>query len=104
MDESSKIFCLGLSRTATTSLHVALLALGMSSIHYPGQRALAWLYGDYSPRTTQRFQAFSNVPTPVFFRRLHETHPTAKFIYTRRDPQKWLDSCERHFQGTSAAR
>lgn len=95
--DSFRIFGLGLSRTATTSLHLALLALGMSAIHYPGQRTLPWLYGVYSPRTTSQFEAFTDLPTPVYFRRLHETHPDAKFIYTRRDPGKWLDSCEQHF-------
>lgn len=91
-----KIFCIGLSRTGTTSLHVALLALGVSSIHYPGRRSLKWLMSDYSPDTTKNFTAFSDIPTSCFFKQLHETHPNAKFIYTRRSQEKWLESIERH--------
>lgn len=103
MQKPDKIFSLGLSRTATTSLHVALLALGFSAVHYPGQHALQWLQGKYGPSTTEGFDAFSDIPTPIFFRRFHQEYPNAKFIYTRRDPDKWLDSVEQHMSQTPPA-
>jgi type IV secretory pathway VirB3-like protein len=40
---SPKIFGIGLSRTGTTSLHVALVLLGQASIHYPINIAMPWL-------------------------------------------------------------
>ena len=92
----NKIFCTGLSRTGTSSLHIALLALGISSLHYPGQRCLSWLNGSYGPETTKRFAAYSDIPTPCFFKQLHKTHPNAYFIHTTRDVEKWADSVEKH--------
>lgn len=97
--ECQKIFAIGLSRTGTTSLHCALILLGFSAVHYPAAAGQRWLSGDFSDRTTSAFQAFSDAPTCVFFKQLHKSHPNAKFVYTRRDPIKWLNSCERHFIG-----
>ena len=101
MARERQIFCIGLSRTGTTSLHLALVALGYSAVHYPAQQAIKWLHGDFSSETTQEYQAYSDVPTPVFFRDLHATHPDALFIYTRRDPDAWVDSVQRHIGKTS---
>jgi hypothetical protein len=99
-EKGRKIFCLGLSRTGTTSLHFALVACRVSSVHYPTKLAIEWMKGNFGPQTTNSFQAFSDIPVGVFFHQLHETHPNAVFIYTRRDPEKWLRSAERHFKRT----
>lgn len=98
--KNRKVFCIGLSRTGTTSLHLALVACGLSGVHYSSPIAMRWLNGDYSPDTTKGFQTFSDVPVAVYFKQLAETHPDALFIYTRRDPEKWLASVERHYQTT----
>jgi hypothetical protein len=94
-----KVFGIGLSRTGTTSLHLALILLGIPAVHYPVVAGGRWLSGDFSAQEIDPFDAYTDVPTGVFFRELHKTHPKAKFVYTRRNKGKWLKSCERHFRG-----
>lgn len=92
-----KVFGIGLSRTGTTSLHLALVLLGIPAVHYPAVAGERWLLGDFSAQEMEPFDAYTDIPTGVFFRELHKSHPQAKFVYTRRNRDKWLKSCERHF-------
>jgi len=39
--------------------------------------------------------------SPIYVE-LHKTFPDAKFIYTIRNKEKWLDGCERHWRSISA--
>lgn len=94
-----KVFGIGLSRTGTTSLHLALVLLGIPSVHYPSVSGAQWLNGDFRQSTTSEFDGYTDIPTGLFFRELHSAHPDAKFVYTRRNRESWLQSCERHFGG-----
>ena len=91
------IFGLGLSRTGTTSLHVATMALGISSVHYPLDFALRWLAGDFSAQHFSRYTAYYDVPVCCYYPVLDQLYPDSKFILTVRDIDAWLDSCETHF-------
>ena len=97
-----KVFGIGLSRTGTTSLHIALILLGVPAVHYPSQSGSQWLNGDFSSSSTNTFDGFTDIPTSVFYRELHATNPDAKFVYTCRGRERWLDSCERHFSARPA--
>lgn len=98
--DTGKIFGLGLSRTGTTSLHAALVLMGLSAVHYPlSYRNLArhWMDGDFSPAHTAPFRCYSDLPTPIFFRDLDRSHPGSKFVLTLRDEDAWADSIERQY-------
>jgi len=96
-----KIFNLGLSRTGTTSMHKATQALGMRSTHalngggwplchyiYPMMRNdFQWL------DIWNQFDAFHDLPIPLFYRQFYQQFPDAKFILTPRDKKTWLASC-----------
>lgn len=82
-----KILGIGLSRTGTASLHAALLALGYRSTHYP--RSLTDL---------EAHEAVTDIQVALSFKLLDVMYPGSKFIYTVRDRDPWLLSCERHFQ------
>lgn len=97
-DTEPKIFCIGLSRTGTTSLHLALVALGITSSHYPGAAAWDWLNGDTSAATTRRYRAYSDLPVAAFYKALYRSHPDAKFILTVRHPDAWVRSTGRFLQ------
>jgi hypothetical protein len=97
------IFCLGLSRTGTTSLHAASLILRIPAIHYPIELVPKWLRGDFSPASTRPFEFISDLPTPLYFEEFDKTHPGARFILTYRDDMRWLDSVEKHFKATPAS-
>jgi hypothetical protein len=89
-----KIFGIGLGRTGTTSLSAALRLLGYTCVHYPHDDA-AIAGHDAAVDETVACQ----------FKRLAGMFPGAKFVYTTRAMQDWLDSYERCFsnipKGTS---
>ena len=117
----NKVFCLGLSRTGTTSLHEALLALGLRSVHFPihlftqpevlglspfqpslrlGPYA-AWRRGKElkasrvhhdARKILERSDAFCDLPVPLFYKELHRQFPGSKFIVTTRALKPWLES------------
>ena len=92
-----KVFGIGLSRTGTTSLHVASLILGLSAVHYPREAASRWFRGDFSRETTDHFDVITDLPTPVYFQQLDTTHPGSRFILTIRSIDSWLESVEKFF-------
>jgi Sulfotransferase domain len=98
---TNKIFVLGLSRTGTTSLHAAMVLLGHGSIHYPGHAAMRWLAGNFKTDVLSDFDACMDLPTPIYYPQLDERYPGSKFILLERDPDDWLDSLQRQWQGTS---
>jgi hypothetical protein len=97
-----KIFCIGLNKTGTISLHQALIALGFSSLHWGGQasrqaverairedKPLLEYLGDYD--------AYSDIQRlSVNFELLDRQYPASRFILTTRDVEKWVDSRRRH--------
>jgi hypothetical protein len=117
----NKVFCLGLSRTGTTSLHEAFRMLGLRAVHFPihlftqpevlglppfqpavrlGPYA-AWRRGKElkaSPvhhdarALLEGSDAFCDLPVPLFYRELDRMFPGSKFVLTTRDPDSWLES------------
>lgn len=102
----NKIFCIGLNKTGTSSLHAAFLKLGIPSVHYEcaegnikdiieanhtgGRQLLEGL---------ERYVAFSDWTKPAtarLFRELDEQYPGSRFILNTRDIESWLDSREKH--------
>lgn len=89
---SGKIFVVGLSRTGTTSLHLALVVLGRPSVHYPSSAVVRWMYGKFERDELSDFEACSDIPVAIYFRELDRRYPGSKFILTTRDERSWLDS------------
>lgn len=93
-----KVFCVGLSKTATTSLTKALQILGYKANHFP-IRLLKYdkegLGLDFSG--ADKYDALSDLPIARFYKELDRTFPESKFILTTRELEEWLDSCSRHF-------
>lgn len=92
------IFGVGLSKTGTTSLNQALKILGYKSIDVPpivnsnnGEIHFQW------PWWLSKFDAYTDLPVPYFYKYFDENYPNAKFILTVRDEEQWLRSCENHF-------
>lgn len=89
---NQKIFGIGLSRTGTTSLHLALVLLGKASIHYPAFAVSRWMLGDFNGDLLIDFDSCSDIPAAIYFRELDKRYPNSKFILTTRDEQGWLNS------------
>lgn len=81
-----KIFGIGLSKTGTYSLTVALQYLGYTAIHYPTDI-----------KQIEMYDAATDIPVTANFEALDGMFPGSKFIYTVREKQVWLESCRRHY-------
>jgi hypothetical protein len=95
-----KVFCIGLSKTATTSFTAATEALGLFGAHY--QHPLSFEVLD--EEQALYFDACSDTPIAANFERLYHQFPNARFVCTGRPMASWLASLQRHHQlhfGTS---
>ena len=104
-----KVFCIGDSRTGTTSFHEHAIQLGFTSIHHYefifGESGLCKasssrdeLYSclknfiDNAP-----YICFSDYPTREFFEELSIDYPDSLFINTTRSQESWIRSCRKYF-------
>ena len=85
MEHTGKVFGIGLSRTGTISLAIALGMLGYDSIHAEGMHHI------------RLFQACTDTPVAARYRRLDKLYPNSCFILTVRGVDGWLESCREHF-------
>lgn len=100
---SMKIFCIGLSKTGTTSLAGALTMLGYRTIDNMG--ASEYRSGDIGCldiATIDANDAFTDTPIPSFYRQLDQHYPGSKFILTVRDIDPWLKSSKKQFNSRGA--
>ena len=96
-----KIFGLGLSRTGTKSLTLALGMLGYDVLHYPDDEGtLADLMnggGDFE--LLKHHDGITDITVAPYYGQLDEKYPGSKFILTVRDKPAWLESLHRHWAG-----
>jgi Sulfotransferase domain/N-terminal domain of galactosyltransferase len=97
----TRIFGIGMQKTATTSLGSALEHLGFDSAH--------WLHGKWAvailkemrakgrSETLERHYALCDLPIAILFRELDCAYAGSKFILTVRDDVDWLVSARDHW-------
>lgn len=89
-----KVFGIGLSKTATTSLHVFLRLLGLPAAHFHNPITKDLLYrSDFD-----KFNAFSDISVSYQFESLYHQFPNARFIYTQRALEPWTNSIQKHYK------
>lgn len=81
-----RVWGIGLTRTATTSLSRALVVLGYAAVHYP---TLAQLL--HEP-----LEAATDEPVAVTYKYLDYLYPNSKFILTERAEDDWIRSTASH--------
>jgi Sulfotransferase domain/N-terminal domain of galactosyltransferase len=94
----TRIFGIGMHKTATSSLHAAFQTLGYDSFHWNTNRKSWDIWNEMrtlgrSP-TVARYYALCDNPIPIFFRELDAAYPGSKFILTVREESNWLKSVE----------
>ncbi len=96
-----KVFGIGLSRTGTKSLTMALNQLSFKVIHYPsGQTILNELEsGNYNFSVLKEFDGITDITVAPYYAQLDQLFPDSKFILTVRDKDSWLRSIEAHWSG-----
>ncbi|MGH8933849.1 MAG: sulfotransferase family protein [Egibacteraceae bacterium] len=100
-----KVIGAGFGRTGTTSLKVALEALGFPCFQGSGllaqpERVRLWdAVADGQPVAWDDlfsgYQAFVDWPGVAFWRELVDAYPDAKVVLSVRDPSRWYDSMDR---------
>ncbi|WP_017732388.1 sulfotransferase family protein [Nafulsella turpanensis] len=91
---NSKIFGIGLSKTGTTSLGAALEILGYKTKDFPSIKYIPHFLLYIKDKHLQHYDAFTDVPVIPFYKKLDKKFPGSKFIYTYREKEDWLRSCE----------
>lgn len=98
----TRIFGIGMHKTATTSLHAALRILGFDSAHWMGAdwAKLIWDEMQSAGRsiTVEKHYALLDLPISIMYERLDAVYPGSKFILTVRDEKTWLASIEKHWK------
>jgi hypothetical protein len=106
-DGSGPIFCIGDSRTGTTSFHEHAEQLGLASVHYY-EHIFRPTNGNRPSAKEEReavlafvrdsgFNCFSDYPTRTYFKELAQEFPNARFVNTVRSLDAWVASCRRYF-------
>ncbi len=94
----TRVFGIGMHKTATTSLHAALQILGLDSFHWgTGEAPRIWqeVNSHGTSKTVEQWYALSDLPIPLLYQKLDQVYPGSKFILTVRNEQSWLRSVER---------
>jgi len=86
MIEKPRVFGIGLSRTGTQSLAVALRLLGYKTAHYP-----------WTLEELHEHEAAVDIPVVMWFPFIDGCYSGSKFVLTTRSDSAWLESCKRHY-------
>ena len=97
----TRIFGIGMHKTATTSLHEALKILGFDSAHWQSAHWAKAIYDEIMTwghsHTLEKHYAVCDLPIPLLYRQLDVAYPGSKFILTTRGEQRWLNSVKNHW-------
>jgi hypothetical protein len=84
---TEKIFIIGLPRTATTSVCLAMLGLGYKTAH-----------NAYTQNAFIEAKVIADTPVFCDYQALDKQFPNSKFIYLQRDKAKWIPSIRQLLQ------
>lgn len=84
---TNKIFIIGLPRTATTSVCLAMLSLGFKTAH-----------NAYTENAFSEAEVIADTPIFCDYQTLDKHFPNSKFIYLSREPAGWLPSIKQLLQ------
>lgn len=99
---SIKIFCIGLNKTGTTTLHQAFETIGVRSLHWGGPASgkkvgKALREGRGLVDDFEDYDAFSDIAAlSKRYRLLDEQYPGSRFILTTRPMEGWVESRRAH--------
>lgn len=97
----TRIFGIGMHKTATTSLHHALGILGIDSAHWISAHWAKAIFDEMKSvgrsLTLERSYALSDLPIPLLYRELDAAYPGSKFVLTVRSEESWIESIRNHW-------
>ncbi len=99
--KTTKVFGIGFQKTGTTSLGKALEVLGYRVhgviLFREPDPAIAEKARQRAFEVAEAFDAFQDMPWPLFYREFDQRYPQSKFILTLRSSDDWIRSMVRHF-------
>lgn len=97
----TRIFGIGMHKTATTSLHKAMKLLGIDSAHWKTAHWAKAIWEEMltagRSNTLERNYALSDLPIPLLYKELDSAYPGSKFILTVRSETAWIESVQKHW-------
>jgi hypothetical protein len=97
----TRIFGIGMHKTATTSLNAALTILGYEAAHWKSAHWAKAIWDEMHDTgrslTLEKSYALSDLPITLLYRELDVAYPGSKFILTVRDEDAWLSSVRNHW-------
>lgn len=107
MEKNTRIFCIGLNKTGTVSLHEAFLILGFSSVHFisdKGENIKEIIKNNHENdekllKGLEEYNVYSDWALPStngLFKEFDKQYPGSKFILNTRDLESWINSREKH--------
>lgn len=97
----TRVFGIGLHKTATTSLSTALNILGYKTGHWITPRWAREIWREMNRHgksiTLEKHEALTDLPVSIMFKELDKAYPNSKFILTVRDEVDWLRSVRDHW-------
>jgi hypothetical protein len=104
----TRIFGIGMHKTATTSLHLAMKLLNFDSAHWRSAHwaKAIWLEMQQWGRsnTLERSYHLCDLPIPILFRELDKAYPGSKFILTTLAEATWVKAAEVHWSSKNRFR
>lgn len=109
-----KIFCIGVNKTGTSSVHQALRLLGYKSVHYlddQGNNIKAMIESNYLNNRDilaglEQYDAISDWDYPThaiaIFKAFDKQYPKSKFILNTREMNTWIESRKNHVLNNQA--
>jgi len=109
VDNHSRIFCISMQRTGTTSVGRFFRDFGFTCVGWPedkrNQWSESWYNGDFekifSSKDFRTADTFEDSPwfLPEFYKFLYHRFPGSRFVLFTRDPDHWFSSLLRHSNG-----
>lgn len=97
----TRIFGIGMHKTATTSLHQAFKILGFDSAHWKSAHWAKAIWDEMQSSgrslTLEKSFALCDLPIPLLYQKLDAGYPGSKFVLTTRKEERWLQSVRNHW-------
>lgn len=97
----TRLFGIGMHKTATTSLHSALKILGLDSAHWKNAYWAKSIWDEMqawgTSLTLEKHYALCDLPITTLYEKLDKGYPGSKFILTVRNEERWLQSVKNHW-------
>ena len=97
----TRIFGIGMHKTATTSLNAALKILGFDAAHWQDAHWAKAIWEEMMAsgrsHTLERHYALSDLPITILYEKLDKAYPGSKFILTKRSEEAWIRSVRNHW-------